>query len=297
MVVERQSAEVALLKSRGAGKWHIMTISALKGCCWSPWPWGSGRWSRARRSVCSASRRRFTGLPAARRLTVALTGETYLWAAGGALLSLVALLWPAWRSNRANVVHYVRSTSRPQDRPAFQRYYLDLVVVAVGALLFFQLQDSGSLVTEDLFGGLDQDPLLLIAPAVFVVTVAVVFLRLFPCPALDLRLDRPSDRRRLDAGGALAPDPRAGAAGSPRPAVDHGDQPGHVRRHLWRDAGSLVRRSRRLRVGRRAAAGRDSLQRRLGADARRRPRRCPRASQRCLRSCASTAATRAACSM
>jgi len=57
---------------------------------------------------------------------------------------------------------------------------LDLVVVAVGALLFFQLQESGSLVTEDLFGGLQQDPLLLIAPAVFVVTVAVLFLRLFP---------------------------------------------------------------------------------------------------------------------
>ena len=109
-----------------------------------------------------------------------LTGETYIWAAGGALLAFIALLWPAWRSNRATVVHYVRSTSRPQDKPAFQRYYLDLVVVAVGALLFFQLQDSGSLVTEDLFGGLEQDPLLLIAPAVFVVTVAVLFLRLFP---------------------------------------------------------------------------------------------------------------------
>ena len=103
-----------------------------------------------------------------------------MWAGIGAALSFIAVMWPAWRSNRATVVRYARASSRPQDRPAFQRYYLDLVVVGIGALLFFQLQQSGSLVTEDLFGGLDQDPLLLIAPAVFVVTVAVLFLRLFP---------------------------------------------------------------------------------------------------------------------
>ncbi len=180
MVVERQSAEVALLKSRGAGMWHIMTISALEGMLLVALALGLGPLVAREAIGLLGLSPAFHGLTGGARLTVALSGETYLWAAGGALLSLVALLWPAWRSNRANVVHYVRSTSRPQDRPAFQRYYLDLVVVAVGALLFFQLQDSGSLVTEDLFGGLDQDPLLLIAPAVFVVTVAVVFLRLFP---------------------------------------------------------------------------------------------------------------------
>ncbi len=180
MVVERQSAEVALLKSRGAGLWHIMTISALEGLLLVALALGVGPLVAQEAIALLGFAPAFDGLTGGARLTVELTGETYIWAAGGALLAFIALLWPAWRSNRATVVHYVRSTSRPQDKPAFQRYYLDLVVVAVGALLFFQLQDSGSLVTEDLFGGLEQDPLLLIAPAVFVVTVAVLFLRLFP---------------------------------------------------------------------------------------------------------------------
>jgi len=180
MVVERQSAEVALLKSRGAGLWHIMTISALEGLLLVALALGVGPLVAQEAIALLGFSPAFDGLTGGARLSVELTGETYIWAAGGALLAFIALLWPAWRSNRATVVHYVRSTSRPQDKPAFQRYYLDLVVVAVGALLFFQLQDSGSLVTEDLFGGLDQDPLLLIAPAVFVVTVAVLFLRLFP---------------------------------------------------------------------------------------------------------------------
>ena len=180
MVVERQSAEVALLKSRGAGLGHIMSISTIEGLLLVALALGLGPLVAREAIALLGFSPAFEGLTGGARLSVELNGEVYIWAAIGAALSFIALIWPAWRSNRATVVHYARSTSRPEDKPVFQRYYLDLVVVGVGALLFFQLQESGSLVTEDLFGGLQQDPLLLIAPAVFVVTVAVLFLRLFP---------------------------------------------------------------------------------------------------------------------
>ena len=180
MVVERQSSEVALLKSRGAGLSHIMSISVLEGLLLVGLALGLGPLVAREAIAFLGYSPAFEGLTGGARLSVELNGEVYIWAAVGAILSFIALIWPAWQSNRATVVHFARSTSRPEDKPVFQRYYLDLVVVGVGALLFFQLQDSGSLVTEDLFGGLQQDPLLLIAPAVFVVTVAVLFLRLFP---------------------------------------------------------------------------------------------------------------------
>ena len=180
MVVERQGPEVALLKSRGAGLGHIMSISALEGLILVGLALGLGPIVAREAIALLGFTGPFEGLTGGARLTVGLTGEAYIWAGIGAALSFLAVIWPAWRSNRATVVGYARATSRPQDRPAFQRYYLDLVVVGVGALLFFQLQQSGSLVTENLFGGLDQDPLLMVAPAVFVVTVAMLFLRLFP---------------------------------------------------------------------------------------------------------------------
>ena len=180
MVVERQGPEVALLKSRGAGLGHILSISALEGVLLVGLAVGVGPILAREAIALLGFTGPFEGITGGARLTAELTWEAYMWAGIGAALSFIAVMWPAWRSNRATVVRYARASSRPQDRPAFQRYYLDLVVVGVGALLFFQLQQSGSLVTEDLFGGLDQDPLLMIAPAVFVVTVAVVFLRLFP---------------------------------------------------------------------------------------------------------------------
>ena len=49
-----------------------------------------------------------------------------------------------------------------------------------GAFAFYQLRQRGSVVTEGLFGDLSADPLLLITPGLFMVMIALVFLRLFP---------------------------------------------------------------------------------------------------------------------
>ena len=94
MVVERQSAEVALLKSRGAGMWHIMTISALEGMLLVALALGIGPLVAREAIGLLGFSPAFHGLTGGERLTVELTGETYIWAASGALLSLVALLWP-----------------------------------------------------------------------------------------------------------------------------------------------------------------------------------------------------------
>ena len=60
------------------------------------------------------------------------------------------------------------------------RYYLDLGLAAAGGVLLYQLDRRGSLVTEGFFGDKSVDPVMLLAPAFFILTVGIVFLRLFP---------------------------------------------------------------------------------------------------------------------
>ncbi|HEY4668531.1 MAG TPA: ABC transporter permease, partial [Tepidiformaceae bacterium] len=98
----------------------------------------------------------------------------------GVLLALAALLWPAYRATSHSIVHYKQHLARPPQQPMFLRYYLDLVLVGVGAYAFYQLRQRGSLVTDRLFGDLSADPLLLVAPTLFMLIIALVFLRLFP---------------------------------------------------------------------------------------------------------------------
>jgi hypothetical protein len=92
----------------------------------------------------------------------------------------LTLLWPAYQATRRTVVQQRTASARPPKEPAFTRYYLDLVLVGIAAVLFYQLNRRGGLVTEDLFGEQSVDPIQLLTPAFFILTVGIVFLRLFP---------------------------------------------------------------------------------------------------------------------
>ena len=52
--------------------------------------------------------------------------------------------------------------------------------LASGRILLYQLDRRGSLVDQDLFGEQSIDPVVLLTPAFFILTVGIVFLRLFP---------------------------------------------------------------------------------------------------------------------
>jgi hypothetical protein len=54
------------------------------------------------------------------------------------------------------------------------------VLVIVGGILLYQLDRRGSLVNDDFFGEQSVDPVVLLTPAFFILTVGLVFLRLFP---------------------------------------------------------------------------------------------------------------------
>ncbi len=180
LLIDRQAGEVALLKSRGAGAKHILGIYSVEGLLLAGLGFGLGPPLALGAVALLGLTPAFDGLSGGDLLDARLTPTVYAWAGLGAVLAFFALLIPAIRAGRRSIVQYKQSISRPDTASAFHRYYLDLVIVVVAALLFFQLQQADSLVTEELFGDLNYDPLLLLSPAVFLVTVAVVFLRLFP---------------------------------------------------------------------------------------------------------------------
>ena len=62
----------------------------------------------------------------------------------------------------------------------FNRYYIDIFVSVIAALLYWELTQRGSVVTTSLLGKTSVDQALLAAPALFLLAVALLFLRLFP---------------------------------------------------------------------------------------------------------------------
>ncbi|MPZ48732.1 MAG: FtsX-like permease family protein [Dehalococcoidia bacterium] len=180
MLIERQASEIALLKSRGATTSQVMHIYAVEGLVILLLALGLGPPLAALVISLLGQTPPFADLSGGSNLSVRLTGAAYLWAAAGAVLAYATLLWPAYQATRSTVVQQRTSSARPPKQPVFTRYYLDPVLVGLGGLLFYQLNRRGSLVTNEIFGEQSVDPILLLTPAFFILTIGIVFLRLFP---------------------------------------------------------------------------------------------------------------------
>ena len=180
MLVDRQTGEIALLRSRGASTGQVMGIYAVEGGMLAGAATIIGPLAAAGGISLLGLTPPFQELSGGSLLEVTLSLWAFGLAALGAGLAMLALLIPAYLTARKSMVHYRQNLARPPQQPAFLRYYGDLGVVAVAAYAFYQLQNRGSLVTDRLFGGLSADPLLLLAPTLFMLMVALVFLRVFP---------------------------------------------------------------------------------------------------------------------
>ena len=180
MLIERQAGEIALLRSRGASSRQVVAIYAIEGLLICGGAALLGPYLAKLGISVLGYTPPFESLSGNSALEVPMSRLAFAAAGGGALLAFAALLIPAWRAARQSTIDYKHSLARPQTQPLFLRYYMDLVLVGVGAFLFYQLREKGSLVTEKLFGNLSADPLLLASPTLFMLMVALVFLRLFP---------------------------------------------------------------------------------------------------------------------
>ena len=179
-VVERQAGEVALMKSRGASDLQVLGVFALEGAAIALLATLLGPPLAALAIMLLGLTPPFHDLSGGELLEVGLSPWAFAMAALGALLAYAALLWPAYRATHHSIARQRQLLSRPPRQSAFMRYYLDLVLLAIGAFAFYQLRQRGSFVTESVFGDLSADPLLLATPSLFMLTVALVFLRLFP---------------------------------------------------------------------------------------------------------------------
>ncbi len=185
MVIERQTGEIALLKSRGASTGQVLTVFALEALGMCLFAVVAGPLIAVGAIALLGLTPPFFDLSSGELLRVPLSGGAVGLAALGALLAFFALVWPAYRACRYSITNYKQEISRPPTQPVFLRYYLDLVVMGIGAIAFYQLRQHGSFATESVFGGLSADPILLATPSLLILLTALVFLRLFP---LTLRL-------------------------------------------------------------------------------------------------------------
>ena len=180
LVVEQQRGEIVLLKSRGSSAAQVLSVYVLEGITIAVLAIVVAPLLAAALISLLGITPAFSDLSGGELLSVAVSPGAYAMSAIGGLLSFAALMVPAIQASRMSVTTFRHQSARPYTQPFYQRYYLDVLLLIIGALLFRQLSEQGSVVAVGVFGEVAADQLLLAVPAVVLVASALVLLRLFP---------------------------------------------------------------------------------------------------------------------
>jgi ABC-type antimicrobial peptide transport system permease subunit len=180
MVIEQETTEIALLRSRGANTWQVFGILFAEGALISAIGGIAGPFLGALVFGLLGKTAAFHPLSNGGLLPIRFSSMVFILAAASAGLCLIAFMLPAIQAARRGIVQHRQQLARPPQAPFWQRYYLDIMLLIIGGGLYYELYSRGTLVQQNIFGDLGIDPLLLITPILFMIAVAIIFLRIFP---------------------------------------------------------------------------------------------------------------------
>ncbi len=191
-LVTSREADVALLRSRGVGSWHLVRIYALEGLAitaiavlMAP-PIAMGAITLAGKLPY------FQDITLGAFLPVSLQWRPFAVAAGTGLVCLAIYVVPGVVGARTGlIVHKLRS-SRPPSAPFFQRYYIDVGLMIIGGLIFWELFSRGQIISGGLFERAGINEAMLSAPVLILTVVALLFMRFFPLIVRYLSGDSPA---------------------------------------------------------------------------------------------------------
>ena len=185
LLIEAQSADVALLRGRGTTSRQLLLMFAVETLIIASFAIVCGPFFASWGVSFLGTLPFFGELNGGEPLPVNLTRGVYIMAGIGSVLTIIALMIPAMRVTQQDVLSERAGRTRPQRLAFIQRYYLDLGFLAVVLFLFWQLTQQGSFVASNIFGETTVNQVILAVPALFLVAAGIVLLRVFPL-AMDL---------------------------------------------------------------------------------------------------------------
>ena len=188
--VKRQQIEISILKSRGATTGQVFSIYLLQGATLGIFALAVGPELGKVVAQFIGGTRYFMTFEAQTPLQIETTTTSMTYtvvAIGGALLATVL---PAMGAARLAIVEAKQEVSRRQRRSFWERSYVDFLLLGVASYGYYMLRTQGRIafLQADVPADPLDNPLLFLAPALFILAVALVAVRLFPIIALVLSM-------------------------------------------------------------------------------------------------------------
>ena len=180
MVVKSRARETSILKSRGVTTPQLGLFALVEGALLAVPAIALGpvlalAISRALGRVFVETDLESSGIP------VSLPSQAFILGAAGAALAAAVLTVSTVLASRQGMVEFRQTGARPPRAPFIHRSYLDLLALALIALVWWQIQARGSFLVRSVgTGELEVDASLLLGPVLGLLAVGLLVMRLFP---------------------------------------------------------------------------------------------------------------------
>lgn len=180
--LERQRSDIAVIRSRGGSTKQIILIYILEGIVLGAIALLIGPligWFMAK-SIGSSSG--FLTFVDRKSIPVGFTHDTMLYGLLAVLIAIGASVIPAIQFARLSIVNYKQQIARADRRPIWQRWFLDVLLLAVAGYGWYLFNQNQMLSLESGLSSeqLQVHPLLFFVPALTIFALGLCFLRLFP---------------------------------------------------------------------------------------------------------------------
>ncbi|CAM4325804.1 FtsX-like permease family protein [Paenibacillus alkaliterrae] len=182
LIADRQKNEIAVLRSRGAARWQVVTSYAVEGIILCGIACGIGPLLGVVLTELLGASNGFLEFVQRVRLPVRLTAEAYRYGAIASCICFVIMLVPIIMATRVTIVGYKQQLARLLKSPLWHKMFLDVIALALAiyGLYTFRkrladLQSLGLNATD-----LNIDPLQFVVPALFIMGAGLLLLRLYP---------------------------------------------------------------------------------------------------------------------
>lgn len=181
VAARRRAGEVAMLRSRGYGIDHVLVLSTIQSLILGGVSLMLGLLLGRLVAGLLGNTRSFLSFTTGAPLPVRITPASVRTGLAVSILALLLCVLPDFKAAKLTAVIFWQRAARMTGRSWWQRYYLDLILLAASGYGYYVLSRGEGLAF--LIGGKGsplQNPLVLITPSLLILVSVMVFLRLVP---------------------------------------------------------------------------------------------------------------------
>lgn len=178
-VISIEQGEISILKSRGVSKLQLILTYLIQSAILAAIGLVIGIPIGYLLCHLFGSTNAFLEFVGRKAMHVSITGTAFLYGLVVSLLSIVIMTLPVLKYARFTIVEQ-KANKRKKATPLWQRVWLDVILLAASLYGFYNFNSQKELLVSKVASGKALDPMLFLSASMFILSCAIVFLRIIP---------------------------------------------------------------------------------------------------------------------